>query len=332
MKDITFAYPWVFLALLLIPVLVFLYFSKLRHARPALILSSLPYIPREKAGLRSRLVHVPFFLRLLTLAVIITALARPQSSLSQRSISTEGIDIVVAMDISSSMLARDFKPDRLESSKRLASEFIERRPNDRIGLVVFAGESFTQCPLTTDHSILINRFGSIRVGLLQDGTAIGLGLANAVNRLRSSEAKSKVVILLTDGVNNSGSITPETATELAETMGVRVYTIGVGTKGMAYGPIGQRPDGKVVFDMVPVEIDEKVLGSIADNTGGQYFRAQNENELRTIYKQIDQLEKSKIDVTEFTEKGEEFLPLALLAIGLLLAEFILSQTLFRSTP
>lgn len=269
-----------------------------------------------------------FVLRLLAIALMVVVLARPQTSSSGQNITIEGIDIVISLDVSGSMLARDLKPDRLEASKALADEFIKSRPNDRIGLVIFSGETFTQVPLTTDHAILLNMFKDLKSGMIEDGTAIGDGLATAVGRLRESKAISKVVILLTDGVNNAGSVDPMTAAEIARVFGVRVYTIGVGSYGTAPYPV-QTPFGIQLRDM-KVEIDEPLLQEIAAKTDGKYFRATSNQRLQEIYQEIDQLERSKIDVTEFRRKHDEYLPLLLLAFLLLFAEQLLRLTIFRS--
>jgi Ca-activated chloride channel family protein len=258
---------------------------------------------------------------------MIVALARPQSSLSWQNSTTEGIDIIIASDISGSMLAEDFKPNRLEAGKQIAIDFIKGRPDDRIGLVIFSGESFTQCPLTIDHSVLINLFADVRNGMITDGTAIGMGLATAVNRLRTSQAKSKVIILLTDGSNNAGSIPPITAAEIARQFGVRVYTVGLGTNGFAPYPV-QTPAG-IQYQKMPVVIDEGTLSKIASLTGGKYFRATNNETLKNIYEQIDKLEKAKIDVTQYHKKTELFLPWAIIALAFLSLEFILKNTLFK---
>lgn len=271
-----------------------------------------------------------FVIRLLALALLIIALARPQSHSSKQDVSVTGIDIVLATDISGSMLAEDFKPNRLESAKDVASDFIEGRPNDRIGLVVFSGESFTQCPLTSDHSVLINLFRDVKSGMIDDGTALGDGLATAVDRLRNSKAVSKVVILLTDGVNNMGSLDPMSAAEIAKLYKIRIYTIGVGTMGMAPYPV-QTPFG-IQYQEMEVNIDEPLLKNIAGLTNGKYFRATNKQKLAGTYKEIDQMEKSKIDVTEFRKKKEEFLPFALLALVLLIAEGTLRNTVFKTIP
>jgi Ca-activated chloride channel family protein len=264
---------------------------------------------------------------MIALALLIIVLARPQSTDRFQDVSTEGIDIVLALDISGSMLARDFKPDRLEASKNVATEFISGRPYDRIGLVVFSGESFTQCPLTTDHAVLINLMREIQSGMIEDGTAIGMGLATAVNRIKDSEAKSKVIILLTDGVNNRGEIAPATAAGIAKTFGIRVYTIGVGTQGMAPYPV-QTPFG-TQYQNMPVEIDEDILKEIAQTTGGRYFRATDNDKLVQVYNEIDKLEKSKIDVKQFIRKEEKYLNIAISAFSLLVLEILLRNTILR---
>ena len=269
----------------------------------------------------------PFILKIIAFSLLIIALARPQSSISWEESTTSGIDIILAMDISGSMLAQDLKPDRLEASKNVAMEFISKRINDRVGLVIFAGESFTQCPLTTDHNVLINLFQDVKGGMVDDGTAIGMGLATSVNRLKESQAISKVIILLTDGINNSGMVPPLTAAEIAQKFGIRVYTIGVGTEGFAPYPF-QTPFG-IQYQDVEVKIDEKTLQDIATLTDGKYFRATNNNSLKEIYKDIDKLEKSKIKITEFHKRSEKFLPFALWALTLLFLAFILQITYFK---
>jgi Ca-activated chloride channel family protein len=277
---------------------------------------------------RHYLRHLLFVFRIIALAILIVALARPQSSESFQDISTEGIDIILTLDISGSMLARDFKPDRLEASKDVATEFIAGRPYDRMGLVVFSGESFTQCPLTTDHAVLINLLHEVKSGMVEDGTAIGMGLATAVNRIKDSQAKSKVIIILTDGVNNRGEIAPLTAAEIAKTFGVRVYTIGVGTQGVAPYPV-ETPFGMQYQDM-PVEIDETVLKEIASKTGGRYFRATDNSKLEEVYKEIDQMEKSKIDVRQYSRKEEKFMLPAMAAFFVLAFELLLRYLFFRN--
>lgn len=326
-----FANPtYLYLLLLLIP-LIGWYVYKLSKNQASLQVSSTevfdaPGVSTWKVWLR----HVPFVLRMAAIAVLIVILARPQSTNSWQNSSTEGIDIVLAMDISTSMLAQDLKPNRLEASKDVASSFINGRPNDNIGLVVFAAESFTQCPLTTDHTVLLNLFKDVQPGIIQDGTAIGLGLANAVSRVKDSQAKSKVIILLTDGVNNQGEIAPVTAAEIAKTFGVRVYTIGVGTQGKAPYPF-QTAFGVQYMD-VDVDIDEPTLKQIAATTGGQYFRATDNASLKDIYSEIDKMEKTKISVQEYSKKQEEYKNWALLLFSLLLVEILLRNTLLRNIP
>ena len=283
-----------------------------------------------KPTIKQRLRHLPFICKISAATLLIIAMARPQSSTNWEESTTEGIEIILAMDISGSMLAQDLKPDRLEASKNVAIDFISQRKNDRVGLVIFAGESFTQCPLTTDHNVLINLFKDVKSGMVDDGTAIGMGLATAINRLKDSEAISKVIILLTDGVNNSGTIPPLTAAEIAQKFGIRVYTIGVGTEGFAPYPF-QTPFG-IQYQEVEVKIDEKTLQDIATLTDGKYFRATNNNSLRVIYKDIDALEKSKIEITEFHKRSEEFLPFALWALGLLFLGFLLQITYLKQIP
>jgi len=321
-----FAHPGYFYLLLLLVPYIAWYVWKQHTFSPALKLTGLERFNFQSKGLRVYLRHIPFALR-----VLVIVLARPQSTEHWKNATTEGIDIVLALDISSSMLAQDFKPNRIEAAKDIAIEFISGRPYDRIGLVVFSGESFTQCPLTTDHAVLINLFKEIKSGMIEDGTAIGLGLATAVNRLKDSKAKSKVVILLTDGENNSGEIAPVTASEIAKTYGIRVYTVGVGSKGMAPYPV-QGPFGRTYIQQVPTEIDESTLKQIAYNTNGEYFRATNNNALKSIYEKIDELEKSKIDVTEYSKRDERYLPFALLAFALLFIEVLLRKTWLRSNP
>jgi Ca-activated chloride channel family protein len=262
--------------------------------------------------------------------LLIVALARPQTTSSRKDVSIEGIDIVLALDVSGSMLAMDLKPDRLEAAKEVAAEFISGRQNDRFGLVIFSGETFTQCPLTTDHNVVKNLFKYVKSGMIEDGTAIGDGLATSVNRLKDSKAVSKVIILLTDGVNNMGSLDPLSSAEIAKIYGIRIYTIGVGTEGTAPYPV-QTPFG-IQTQYVEVQIDEALLQEVATMTDGRYFRATSNKKLREIYDEIDKLEKSKIDVTEFRKKKEEFFPFALLAFLLITLEILLRNTVFRSVP
>ena len=326
-----FANPnYLYLLLLLIP-LVAWYIYKLRKSQASLQVSSAEAFEAPGASSwRVYLRHVPFVLRMVAIAVLIVVLARPQSTNSWQNSTTEGIDIVMAIDISTSMLAEDLKPNRLEAAKDVAASFINGRPNDNIGLVVFAAESFTQCPLTTDHGVLLNLFKDIQPGIIQDGTAIGVGLANAVSRIKDSQAKSKVIILLTDGVNNTGQVAPVTAAEIAKTFGIRVYTIGVGTQGEAPYPIPTAFG--VQYQNIPVEIDEQILKQIASTTGGQYFRATDNASLKEIYSEIDQMEKTKISVQEFSKKQEEYKNWALLAFVLLLVEMLLRNTVLRNIP
>lgn len=281
---------------------------------------------------KARLRHSTFVLRLLGISLLILALARPQSRSSWKDVKTEGIDIVISMDISLSMLAKDFKPNRLEVAKEVILDFIDARPNDKIGMVIFSGEAFTQCPLTVDHKVLKNMFPEIKAGMLDQGTAIGLGLANAVARLKDSKAKSKVIILISDGVSNVGEITPLTAGEIAQTYGLRVYTIGVGTKGKALQPVAMYPNGQLEYDYVDVEIDEVTMGKISQMTGGKYFRATDKESLSNIYREIDKMEKTIISEKSFTNKAEHFLPFAIAALVILLAEFLLKRIVFKSAP
>jgi Ca-activated chloride channel family protein len=330
MNNITFAKPELFYLLLgLIPMIVW-YILRQKKSKASIQISSIEALRKTPLTWKHALRHVVFVLQLAVLVLIITCLARPQSSDSWQNQTIEGIDIMIALDMSSSMLARDFQPNRLEAAKTVATEFISGRLYDRIGLVVFSAESFTQCPLTTDRAVLINLFQNLQSGLLEDGTAIGLGLANAVSRLKESEAKSRVIILLTDGENNRGEIAPITAAEIAKTFGIRVYTIGVGTIGMAPYPV-QTPFGVQMRD-VEVKIDEKTLQEIANITDGKYFRATNNRTLVEVYKEIDRLERSKIENKEFSKKNEEYRRYAIGALALLLLALILQFAVFRHIP
>jgi len=330
MDKYSFANPQMFyLFLALIPVIAWYVFrQKKLHA--SLQVSSTRNLEHLPLTWKHYLRHLLFATTLGVLSLLIVVLARPQSSENWENVQTEGIDIVMTIDVSTSMLARDLKPDRLEAAKEVATQFIAGRPYDRIGLVVFSGESFTQCPITTDHPVVINLLRNTETGVLEDGTAIGNGLATAVSRLKESKALSKVVILLTDGENNRGEIPPLTAAEIAKTYGVRVYTIGVGTIGTAPYPM-QTPFG-VRIQVVQVEIDEESLQSIADITGGKYFRATSNDKLKMIYEEIDALEKSKIEVKEFSKKQEEFQKYALTAMLLLVAGILLKMSVFRNIP
>jgi Ca-activated chloride channel family protein len=326
-----FANPaYLYLLLLLVPLLGW-YIWKMRRNQASLqVSSSRAFVPSRTNTWKVYLRHLPHVLRLAAIAFLIVVLARPQSTDNWQNSTTEGIDIMLAVDISSSMLAEDLKPNRLEAAKNVASSFISGRPNDNIGLVVFSGESFTQCPLTTDHTVLLNLFKDIHSGMIEDGTAIGLGLANAVSRIKDSQAISKVIILLTDGSNNRGEIAPVTAAEIARTFGIRVYTVGVGTKGEAPYPF-QTAFG-IKYQRIPVDIDEPTLKQIAATTGGQYFRATDNASLKSIYAEIDQMEKTKISVQEFSKKQEEYANIALLVFALLLLEVLLRYTLFKKIP
>ena len=326
----SFLHPgYLFLLLLLIPIVVW-YFWEMRKSDASMQISSHVSIRRFSKSYRQYIFHLPFACRVVCLGFLIVALARPQVSNSWQNESTEGIDIMLSLDVSGTMLAEDLRPNRLEAAKDVATEFILSRPNDNIGLVVFAGESFTQCPLTTDHAVLVNLFNEIKYGLIEDGTAIGLGLANAVNRIKDSETKSKVIILLTDGSNNAGEISPKTAAEIAKTFGIRVYTIGVGSHGQARIPV-PTPIG-TQYQMIDSEFDEETLRSIATETGGAYFRATDNNSLREIYNQIDELEKSKIRVREYSKRKEMFPLFMGIAVLFLLLELVLRHTLLRKMP
>lgn len=328
MNGIKFAEPLFLYLLVIVPAMVAFYLLKQQKVTASLRMPGLQSFSGSGSSFRLYLRHILFALRTIAVALLIIVLARPQKTDKFQDVSTEGIDIMLAQDISGSMLARDFKPNRLEAAKNMATEFISGRPYDRIGLVVFSGESFTQCPLTTDHAVLINLLREIQSGMIEDGTAIGMGLATAVNRIKDSQAKSKVIILLTDGVNNRGEIAPLTAADIAKTFGIRVYTIGVGTQGMAPYPV-QTPYGMQYQDM-PVEIDEDILQQIAQTTGGKYFRATDNNSLENIYKEIDKLEKSKIDVRQFSRKEEKYLVPALIAFFMLVLEIIARNTIFKN--
>ena len=327
MSNFTFANPDFLYLLLIIPVVWVWYFFRHNKRNTHLQISSFNGLKTRSWKSWGR--HLLFIFRTLAIGLLIVAFARPQSTASWEDMTTEGIDIILAMDISGSMLAQDLTPDRLDASKKVAMDFISERPNDRIGLVIFSGESFTQCPLTTDHQVLQNLFKDVKSGIVEDGTAIGMGLATAVNRLKESEAKSKVVILLTDGVNNQGSIAPMTAAEIAQQFDVRVYTIGVGTQGYAPYPF-KTPFGTTVYQDVEVKIDEQTLQDIATATNGKYFRATSNEALQEIYQEIDQMERSKIEVKEYHKKNEEFLIFAFLGLLLLIFEFGLKNTIFKS--
>ena len=326
----TFHNPeYLFLLLLLVPI-IYWYIKEMHKSDASLQISSHRNLLKFPKSRKVKLRHVPFVLRVLAISFIIIALARPQASNSWRTENTEGIDIMMALDVSGTMQAEDLKPNRIEAAKDVATEFILSRPNDNIGLVVFAGESFTQCPLTTDHAVLVNLFNAVKFGIIEDGTAIGLGLANAVNRIKDSKAKSKVIILLTDGSNNRGDIAPITAAEIAKTFGIRVYAIGVGSYGKVSIPV-QTPMG-IQYQQMDSEFDEKSLQDIAGMTGGKYFRATDTSKLRHIYQEIDQLEKTKINVKEYSKKSEQFYLFSLLAFIFVALEVLLRNTYFRKIP
>lgn len=328
-SNMHFAQPLFFALFALIPLLVYWYINPPLRLQGTMIVSSIKSFGSGKSW-KTVLRHALFVLRVLAIISIILALARPQTGSEQQITTGEGIDIVLCLDISGSMLAQDFTPNRMEAAKQVAAEFIDRRPTDRIGLVIFAGESFTMCPLTTDHAVLKNQLYNVQSGLLEDGTAIGSGLATGVERLRSSQSKSKVIILLTDGEDNGGRLDPNTAKEIAKSFGVRVYTVGMGTEGFAPVPV-QTATG-IIMQREKVSIDEKLLTQIADETGGKYFRAKDNESLSGIYKEIDQMEKSKFEVKTYTHFTEKFLPFVIAAVAFVLLEWILRLTLFRKFP
>lgn len=327
-ENIEFANPNLLWFLLIVPAAIVWYVLRHKKQEASVRFSDLSGFAKLPKTWKAYLRHLLFALQVAALALLIVALARPQSSSTNRKSNVEGIDIVMAMDVSGSMLARDLKPDRLTAAKEVASEFVEGRPGDRMGLVIFSGESFTQVPLTTDHGVMLNMLAEMKNGLIDDGTAIGDGLATAISRLKDSDAISKVIILLTDGMNNSGSVDPYTAAEMAKLFGIRVYTIGVGSYGTAPYPV-QTPFGTQIQQM-KVEIDEKLLQNIANSTDGKYFRATSTQKLDEVYQEIDKLERSKIEVTEFSRLHEEFYPLVAWALALLLLEFVLRKTIFRT--
>lgn len=330
-----FANKEYFLLLLLLVPYVLWYFLDSKKKEPTLRLSdTFAYLYAPKSW-KVRLVHFPMLLHCIVFTLVVIVLARPQTHNSWGSRTVEGIDIMLAMDVSTSMLAEDLRPNRMEAAKDVAAEFISGRPNDNIGLTIFAGESFTQCPMTTDHASLLNLLQNVRTdiaarGLIEDGTAIGMGLANAVSRLKDSKAKSKVVILLTDGSNNRGDISPITAAQIAKSLGIRVYTIGVGTNKVARYPMPVA--GGIQYVNIPVEIDNKTLSEIAALTEGNFYRATNNKELKQIYQDIDKLEKSKMNVKKFSKRYEAYQPFALAAVIILLLEIILRNTILRRIP
>ncbi|MGL5272886.1 MAG: vWA domain-containing protein [Phocaeicola sp.] len=325
---------YLFLLVLLLPYIAW-YVMKRKKTEPTLQVASTRMYMRAHKSWKVYLLHAPFVLRMIALVMLILVLARPQSTNHWQNSEIEGIDIMLAVDVSTSMLAEDLKPNRLEAAKQVASEFINGRPNDNIGLTIFAGESFTQCPLTVDHAVLMNLFQSIKCdiaqrGLIEDGTAIGMGIANAVTRLKDSKAKSKVIILLTDGSNNRGDLSPLTAAEIAQQFGVRVYTIGVGTNGTA--PYPMQTYAGVQYVNVPVEIDEKTLTEIAHITNGNYFRATSNDKLKEVYAEIDKLERTKLNVKEFSKKEETYQIWALLALLCILLDIVIRNSVLKKIP
>jgi Ca-activated chloride channel family protein len=331
MKEITFLNPGFFWLFLLLPLAITWYLWKRKQQVPTLKISSLQGF-QTTPSILAKLQPILFFMRLLALSAVIVAMARPRTvDISNETKTTKGIDIVIAVDVSGSMLAKDLKPNRMEALKRVASDFVEQRPNDRIGLVVYAAEAYTKTPVTSDKAIIVDAVNSIKYdNVLQDGTGIGMGLTTAVNRLKDSKAKSKVIILLTDGVNNAGFIEPETASDIAEQYGIKVYTIGIGTNGMAEFPYAIAPNGQFLFRMMQVEIDEKLMRSIARKTGGKYFRATSNTKLIQIYNEINKLETTEIEELKYYDYDEKYRPLILIAGILVLIEIGLRNTIFKS--
>lgn len=329
-KNIIFAHPQFFWLLLLLPLMILWHFFWDKKSKPSVTISSTIAFKRAKS-LYNQLYHLLFLLRIIAIILLIIALARPQTrSESAKTKITEGIDIVMAIDVSASMLSQDLKPNRFEALKKVASQFVKDRPNDRIGLVIYAGESYTKTPVTSDKSIILNALSELTYGQIEDGTAIGMGLATAVNRLKESKAKSRVIILLTDGVNNTGFIDPQTAAELAAEYGIKVYTVGIGTNGMALSPYALNIDGSIIYRMQQVDIDEPLMKKIAKTTNGRYFRATNNQKLQQIYDEINQMETTKVEEFKYTEVDEKFRLWVLIAGVLLLLEFLLKHTLFRN--
>ena len=330
--SLTFAHPWLLLSLLLVPAMIVWWIVRYRRQQPTTHYSNLAQLKDAPRTLRQRLYPLPYVLRVAAVALLAVALARPQSKLGRSEMTVEGIDIVLALDVSGSMLAEDFSPNRLEAAKKVAADFIAGRKSDRMGLVVFSGEAFTQTPLTVDHNVLLSTLSKIRSGRLKDGTALGDGLATAINRIKDSKAKSKVIILLTDGVNNMGSVDPQTAADICQLYDIRLYTIGVGKNGMAPYPVQVQVLGHTVtqYQNVPVELDEPLLTSMAEATpDGHYFRATGKKGLQRIFQQIDQMEKTKIDVTQYSQVKDRYAPFLAVAILCLLAEVLLRTLYFR---
>ena len=329
-KNIVFANPEFFWLLLLLPLMLLWYWFWNKKSQANVTFSTTIAFKKTKSW-SDALYHLLFMLRMIAIALIVVALARPQThSENAKTKITDGIDIVMAIDVSASMLSQDLKPNRFEALKKVASQFVKDRPNDRIGLVIYAGESYTKTPVTTDKSIILNALSEITYGQIEDGTAIGMGLATAVNRLKESKAKSRVIILLTDGVNNTGFIDPQTAAELAAEYGIKVYTVGIGTNGMALSPYALNADGSIIYRMQQVDIDEPLMKKIAQVTKGRYFRATNNQKLQQIYDEINQMETTKIEEFKYTEVDEKFRWWVLVAGFLLLLEFVLKHTLLRN--
>lgn len=329
-KNIVFANPEFFWLLLLLPLMLLWYWFWNKKSQANVTFSTTIAFKKTKSW-SDALYHLLFVLRMIAIALIVVALARPQThSENAKTKITDGIDIVMAIDVSASMLSQDLKPNRFEALKKVASQFVKDRPNDRIGLVIYAGESYTKTPVTTDKSIILNALSEITYGQIEDGTAIGMGLATAVNRLKESKAKSRVIILLTDGVNNTGFIDSQTAAELAAEYGIKVYTVGIGTNGMALSPYALNADGSIIYRMQQVDIDEPLMKKIAQVTKGRYFRATNNQKLQQIYDEINQMETTKIEEFKYTEVDEKFRWWVLVAGVLLLLEFVLKHTLLRN--
>lgn len=329
-KDISFAYPVFLYMLILVPLLPVWYWLKGRKKQPAITYSSLKIFGDIPATWREKFRHLPVILRTIAIMCLLVALARPQTFSSGQNIYTEGIDIAMVLDISGSMLAEDLKPNRIDAAKNVITNFIKDRTSDRIGLVIFSRQAFTQCPLTVDYRVLTNLLSKVKTGMIEDGTAIGNAIADGVNRLKDSHAKSRIIILLTDGENNAGEIDPLTAAQIAKTFGIRIYTVGVGTRGEAPYPVNT-PFG-IRYQMIKADIDEGMLQNIADMTGGAYFRATDTKTLQDIYNKIDKLEKSKVEITSYRQATELFYGWLGAGLFLVLFEFGLSKTVFRKVP
>ncbi len=331
-SNIYFVEKYWFWLLVLIPLLILRYVFKFNKLQGNINYSSFYLLKNITQTYKAKFQHSLFVLRMLALTGLIVALARPQSSNSWKTSQTEGIDIVISLDVSLSMLAKDFNPNRLESAKSVLSDFIDARPNDKIGLVIFGGQAFTQCPLTTDHKIIKNLLLDIKAGSLDQGTAIGLGLASGIARIKESKSKSKVVVLISDGKNNTGEIAPLTAAEIAKTFGIRVYCIGVGSKGQALQPVAMYPNGELQYDYADVDIDDATMTQISTLTGGKYFRATDRESLDKTYQEIDKLEKNIIKEQNFTNKQDWFFPFACISFFCLILEFILKMFVFKTIP